>query len=390
LELNVLVSDHAPEKSERFAQAAPPDPTRIAKVVGLYGPNASGKSTVLRALGFLSWFIQYGFHLDPGAAIPCDRFNSDSHLSKPITIELEFDAPIGLSEEADSEKRCRYSYSLTLDGGAAQPTNIKEESLCYWPPETGRRVCLFQRTGTKVSHRGRAFKAGGYSAQYPNLVRANVSLISMLAQFGHVPSVFLRDIAGKIETNIIVERRDPHEGATAELYLSNPRLFQHLNREIPRLDFGISEVEIKPANQRNYPAAEFVHRGLANPLLFTKESEGTRQFFKIFPMISQALHFGGVAVIDEFDGSIHPLVLPEILRWFYDTERNAKNAQLWFTGQNPYLLGELEKEQIILCEKDDHGSSTAFRLSDMKNIRRVENYEKKYLGGAYGAIPHFG
>jgi len=63
---------------------------------------------------------------------------------------------------------------------------------------------------------------------------------------------------------------------------------------------------------------------------------------------------------------------------------------LWFTCQNTYLLNELAKEQILFCEKDSKGRTAAFSLRDIKSVRRVDNYAKKYLGGAYGAVPHVG
>ena len=111
---------------------------------------------------------------------------------------------------------------------------------------------------------------------------------------------------------------------------------------------------------------------------------------RIFPFLFIALQNGGVAVIDELDTSIHPLILPEILRWFYDPVRNPRNAQIWFTCQNISLLRELTKEEILLCEKDNLGGTSVFGLSSIKSVRRIDNYMTKYLGGTYGAVPHLG
>ena len=120
------------------------------------------------------------------------------------------------------------------------------------------------------------------------------------------------------------------------------------------------------------------------------ESHGTRAFIRVFPWLSSALTSGGVAVIDELDVSIHPLVLPEIIRWFYNKERNPRDGQLWMSIHAVSLLEDLEKEEIVLCEKDRNGRSTMFSLTDVRPTLRRDNYYKKYLGGEYGAVPRIG
>ncbi len=84
------------------------------------------------------------------------------------------------------------------------------------------------------------------------------------------------------------------------------------------------------------------------------------------------------------------MVLPEIIRWFHDTARNPRNAQLWMTCQNASLLEELVKEEVFFCEKDSRGRTTVYGLQDVQAVRRNDNYYRKYLGGVYGAVPHLG
>ena len=150
------------------------------------------------------------------------------------------------------------------------------------------------------------------------------------------------------------------------------------------------KIDVPKQPNMPFPEVSFVHHGLASPLGIAGESHGTRQFFTIFPLIYAALNSGGVAIIDELDTAIHPLLLPEIIRWFYSPERNPKDAQLWLTCQHSSLLGELSKEEIFFCQKDGTGCTSVFGLRDIKPVRRSENYIKKYLSGEYGAVPHIG
>ena len=120
------------------------------------------------------------------------------------------------------------------------------------------------------------------------------------------------------------------------------------------------------------------------------ESQGTRSFLKIFPLIAQALATGGLAVIDELDASIHPTILPEVLGWFHDPARNPNHAQLWMTCHNSSLLDFLEKDEVLFCEKDLAGRTSVYKLSDITGVRREDNFYRKYLSGIYGAVPHIG
>jgi hypothetical protein len=111
---------------------------------------------------------------------------------------------------------------------------------------------------------------------------------------------------------------------------------------------------------------------------------------KIFPLLVQALATGGIAVVDELDLAVHPLVLPEIVRWFHDPARNKQSAQLWMSCQNASLLEVLQKEEILFCEKDSRGRTSVYGLQGIQDVRRSDNYYKKYLGGVYGAVPQLG
>ena len=45
------------------------------------------------------------------------------------------------------------------------------------------------------------------------------------------------------------------------------------------------------------------------------------------------------------------------------------------------------KYQIFLVEKDQDGSSNAWRLDEVKGVRSDDNYYMKYIAGAFGATP---
>lgn len=121
-----------------------------------------------------------------------------------------------------------------------------------------------------------------------------------------------------------------------------------------------------------------------------QEYAGTQRFIQTFPLFQVALDVGGIAIIDEFDTEIHPLLIPELFRWFYSPGRNLKNAQLIFTAHNTAILDELEKEQVYFTEKSFGRPTRIFCAGDIQGLRRQPSLMKKYLSGELGAVPRVG
>ena len=110
----------------------------------------------------------------------------------------------------------------------------------------------------------------------------------------------------------------------------------------------------------------------------------------MFPFLALTLGSGGIVAIDEMDAAIHPVLLPVLLRWFYDKAgRNKFDAQLWLTCHSASLLDDLSKEEIVICEKDRQGCTRIYSLMDV-GVRRDDNHYRKYLSGAYGGVPQLG
>jgi hypothetical protein len=150
---------------------------------------------------------------------------------------------------------------------------------------------------------GKAFALTRYRSVIDK-VRSNASLISMLAQFEHIPSLHLRHIAGTVFTNIFIEKHEFNEDAVVSFYAQNPSILETLNRDIEKIDLGIRSVRIEKGPKG--PIAQFEHNGLSSSLPMQLESHGTRQIIKVFPLLVQALTTGGIAVVDELDLMVHP------------------------------------------------------------------------------------
>lgn len=122
------------------------------------------------------------------------------------------------------------------------------------------------------------------------------------------------------------------------------------------------------------------------------ESYGTIRFINEFPLVVYVLLNGGTLVMDEFDASIHPMALMNIINVFHNDDINKRHAQLVFNTHNPIFLDAslLRRDEIKFVERDElTGNSIQYALSDFKTadgIRKGEDYMNNYFVSRYGAI----
>lgn len=124
------------------------------------------------------------------------------------------------------------------------------------------------------------------------------------------------------------------------------------------------------------------------------ESYGTVRFVNEFPLIIGTLLNGGTLIMDEFDASIHPMALMNIINIFHNDDINIHHAQLIFNTHNPIFLNAnlFRRDEIKFVERDDqtheseHYSLSDFKTSGEHGVRKGEDYMKNYFVSQYGAI----
>ena len=385
--LDLRVPTNAPEGSNRLASCWSGSAERAPKVVAVFGANGSGKSNVLRALSFAAWFVAQSFYQAPSGRIPLEPFNDEASFKKPTRLKfwLSWLENLGATNQSDAAE-CPYCYEFAIGNGDNR--NVIGEGIFYWPASTGRKTRVIERFEDGSVKAAKVFGLAGYRGALEKILRPNVSVISTLAQLNHPIAVAMAKRAQEIQSNIFIERIEVADDVVLRSYIAHPEMVERFNREIGRIDVGVRALEIH--NSGDGPQVGFQHEGLALSMPHIYESHGTRQFLKLFPLISDALATGGIVIIDELDAAIHAMILPEIVGWFHDPVRNPYNAQLWTTCHNVSLLEDLSKNEIVFCEKDTRGRTEIYGLNDVKGVRRNDNYYRKYLGGVYGAVPRIG
>jgi AAA15 family ATPase/GTPase len=118
------------------------------------------------------------------------------------------------------------------------------------------------------------------------------------------------------------------------------------------------------------------------------ESAGTIKFVELTGPIVEALESGKIIFIDEIDARLHPLLVKFLVMFFNSNFDNPTKAQLICNTHVPILLEEsFRRDQIYFVNKDDYGRSSLYSLFNFKGVRKNDKFLKRYLLGAYGAIP---
>ena len=392
--LDLTIDGKVQDHDGRFAPIFAGGEARAPKVIALYGANASGKTTVLRAIEFIATMIRDSVQWTESGFFGCERFNDLESMDRPMRFAIEFGGAMNLTEDVlrrahqgEAVERGVYRYELEIELSNGAPTRILKEALRQKPGAQGKWQRLFERDVKGAVKDSKSFSLSGFQHLVKTLAN-NHTVLSSFAKFQHPTARVFVGEARKAVFQIEPASQSHLDKPVIDFLKKNPEMVARLNGELSRIDLGVEGMRFQDGVDG--PVLMFKHSGLALEMPWLLESHGTRAFIKLFPFLATVLDRGGLAGIDEMDAAIHPLLLPELLRWFYDAERRNKfNAQLWLSCHSAALLDDLQKEEIVICEKDRGGRTRLFSLMDVK-VRRDENHYRKYLSGVYGGVPLVG
>lgn len=377
----------------------------VLTVAAIYGANASGKTNVLRALAFMDHAVEHSQRSwRPDGPIPFEPFRF-AGKSDPSTFEIDF-----------LIKNVRYRYGFSADGAT-----VLREWLYAYP--SGRRQLWFLREQGVKPLFSFGKQLSGENRAIESLTRANSLFLSAAAQNNHEQLLPVYQWFSK-GLWFVTDERSAMPQQTAKL-CQDETFKADVVRLLASADLGIIDLEIseepfdsefldavkkllatmeketvtdrttgeRPTVPPSQLRTRLRHRtsssadGVALPS--EEESAGTIAWLGLIGRVLKTLRNGGVLAIDELDASLHPLLALQLVRLFIEPETNPKNAQLIFNTHDTNLLDQslLRRDQIWFVEKDEHGGSHLYPLTDFKP-RKDENLERGYLQGRYGAIPY--
>ena len=362
------------------------DGKKYLKTIGIFGPNASGKSSIFKAVLFCNRLVLDSYMNNEGAAFNFMPFKFDGYDEKPSEFSINF-----VCDGTEYE----YSFSLTRK-------EIVSESLYYYPGK--RRAKIFTRNEQVGKSKSEIFSfADGAFVKPMDVAQStgrNTLFISRASQMDRelakkiynffltefyvgIPQIRTNYAVGLFEKNkpLILEALRMADSDIVDIEVRKEKI--NVPAVAPDLQFGIPAIQTEVITR-------FLTTHKRNPKikfdLYAEESAGTIQIFSLLIVLLDICKRGKTLIVDEFDLRLHT----ELAQFIINMVHASKSAQLLFTSHNTNLIDvkKFRRDQICFTNKRDDGSTEFYSLFDFKDFRENMDAEKGYLQGRFDAVPY--
>lgn len=395
VEISLISKRSKVESPELYSDA--PLAQKISKIAFIGGKNSSGKTNVLRIPAFLRYMLVDSFGGSPNnREIPIKAFIPTA--DEPSSLETRF------SIDEDSI----FTYHITLNADKITEESLERESFIN---KRAAKHCVFKRelAGLNSNKYKISFSDElGFLNKVVTLEQLlngnkRTSFIALINNFddggiiSNITKCWQNVLSnttqfGSMETEIPMTQLSTN--TLMEIY-EDSQLKDAVSAILTRYDIGFSEI----AKQKNAgingdeTVYGLIHNYRYSPafgMTMSSESSGTKRLIILLAYIMRVLSTGGVAVIDEMDAFLHPVIFEDMVEKFMSTTTNKNNAQLVFSAHSYGILSALDKQQITFTDRNDKGETVAWRLDDVQGVRVDDNYYTNYIAGKYDAIPRIG
>lgn len=386
---------------------------RVLPIAAIFGGNASGKTNLFRALNFARRLITIGTR-NPSNRIPVEPFKLDEESAfRPSRFEFEL-----LVEDV----LYRYSFSVTHEC-------VVEEALTKRTQRV--ETTLYKRNSSSI----RLYPS------LPRLDRLQLAFDSTRAnQLFLTNSVLLniKEFAVVYDWfNDQLELVAPDSRFAPFEYL-NGDVSQHhgrMNDTLAQLDLGVSRLDMEEVsltqilpekliediseNMRDDQVALISGGPNGDRLLVTRkngslmakklvtfhqkvdgsevkfefrdESDGSQRVIDLLPAFLDLTSeiCKKVYVIDEFDRSLHTILIRCLIEHYLSQCSRKSRSQLLFTTHDTQLIDQslLRRDEMWITEMNRYGSSRLISFSEYQKIRNDKDIRKSYLQGRLGGVP---
>ncbi|MBN9645127.1 ATP/GTP-binding protein [Corynebacterium mendelii] len=389
-----------------------------SRIAGIFGPNASGKSNLIRPLGLITGAVAESLR-DSMFVFP---------LRNPHVLHAESDTRF---EVEYTRNKVRYRWILILDNNGVVEESLEASETSAWrvvfhrerdeitfgrsakiPAAAARGisemlkpwVLVFSAWGT-VKTRGPYYAAVEFWQDVTTLdlgdqtpeahqrrARYHHDLLDKLS----VPEwlVLGTELLQSADTGITgvkVDEREAPPGLAEAIQKVNEIARRILDgEEVP--EELLTGSETKTDTTLVARSLRFTHDAGESEFELPEaaESAGTLEWLNVIVPLLSTLATGGVAVVDELGGSLHSSLVQYAISLFLDPTINDRGAQLIFTSQVLLLLdtrsiAPIPRDGLWFVEKDK-AESTLVCLDDF-SVRSNHNPLHRYLSGRYAALP---
>ncbi len=360
-------------------------------VVAIYGPNAGGKSTVLRSIMTLCTLV----------LLPIMQYSGLSNqLGIPIANKV---TPLPfLLDENSRNKPTIFELVLKINNSKFRLyMECLQNKIIYESLEEhkgkGRPALVYKRDIDNI-----VIVNSNYSDMKGGVrIAEDIPAISYLKQMYNASPIkeiidCLTRIAGVDYSSSLVEERVKSLIAMTDI---DPTLRPDMYKMLEYLNLGIDDFEIQYLDEtKRQFKVDTIHNcnGKSYSLLLVMESMGTQKLFNLLPLIIHSLKTGGALIVDELDAKLHPKMLQRVIELYTNPNINKNGAQLLFTSHDLTTMTNkvFRRDEILFAAKDETENTILYSLADIRDedgarIRSDAVYNRQYFAGRYGADPYF-
>ena len=399
------------------------DQISLLKSTAIYGPNASGKSTLLESLDVFRDMVLYSstkFDINTNLPITPFAFGLNSK-EEPTSFEITFVEDnvkyvLGL---VLNEERILEEYLIAYP--KTQPQNLYirmyDEENNEYKYQYGSNLKGQKKIWEKATKKNSLFLSTAINLQNDN---AN-QLLSVYNWFSkRLNSVSIHGWSDKLSKEYCTKENTKNQiinflklsGIDIEDIIVETEKLDNLfpslsskssnnedDKKLTEIEDSMKQMESllhklvsseRLEELKKITKIKFVHsNGIS--LSLSSQSDGTKKLFSFASHWLESLKNGKVLFIDELNDNFHPALVKLLVDMFNDNEFNKNNAQLIFTTHETSILNQdvLRRDQVWFCDRMDDLSTKVYPLSDFKPRKEFENLENSYLIGRYGALPYF-
>lgn len=362
---------------------------KVLKTVAIYGSNASGKSSVIKAIRFCCSMVFESHNHNENTVYNFKPFKLDSKIDEPSEFGIRF-----LMEGI----QYYYTFSLTT-------TQILKEALYFYPK--GKQSRIFERDENAGNSKNDKYKFSGEIKRPLDVAESTSNKTLYVSRASQMDRSIAKKVFSFFNETFILN----YHGQSIEhvnQIISDEKQFilkalQIADSDIVNIECNKEKVKSQAIrlNINQFGKDEISNHEVENEVLkittyhksnpkvpfdfYTEESDGTQKLMFIILKLLDIIRNKKILMIDEIETSLHTKIVEYIL-WLF---KHSTNSQLIFTTHNTNLLNFdlLRKDQIYFVSKAENGSSELYTLYDFKDFRENMDPEKGYLMGRFNAIP---
>ena len=374
---------------------------RISKLGVIYGPNASGKSNILKALYWLFQFVtnedlrkqSLGTGLIP---FKMDKDSRNEHSFMSIIFYI-----------GDS----RYEYSIELD-----TERVYHEDMYYYP--NSRKALIYERTwntekkSSSVTF-GPLLKLTATQKLFieSNCV-ANATVLSTYQNSNVDRNNMLDGILNYIKMQILtsLDSRTDFISFANEIVKEVQGSKPFIREMLVQADFNITDMYLKKKENhertimmtKKAESDELILEADPQDDLFfthqtpfytgdmnnTEESEGTLRMYGLSAVLYMLIKQNQILLGDEMENSLHYDLFTHFIKTFLV---NSERGQMIFSTHSLMLLDEefIRRDMVYFTNKNEAGATEIYRAKDF-GLHKDVSILNAYRAGKLGAKPNLG